>query len=139
MIKVGNRIINTDFIKEVYLNDGFYKSDECADLETYIVIKMDTGEEIKSYIFVSRESCLLHGSKCKEDSCENCKFETKINNALAFKSRPIIRKKFENIFSSLVNDRFCILNEIYLYCDIVDLDKFERPVLSVFKELKINE
>lgn len=134
MIKVGNRIINTDFIKEVYLNDNFKKTSDFGDLETYIAIKLDTDEEIKVYINIRFEECLLFGSKCKEDSCENCKFKTKINNVLALKSRPIIKNKFEDIFNSLVKDGFCILDDFGLCCDFVDLDILERPVLSAFRE-----
>lgn len=134
MIKVGNRIINTNFIREVYLNDNFKQTSDFGDLETYIVIKMDTNEEIKVYIDVSWEECLLLGSKCKQDSCENCKIKTKINRALFLKSRPIIKNKFEKIFSSLVADGFCSLNDFGLYCDIVGLDEFEKVILSDFRE-----
>lgn len=134
MIKVGNRIINTNFIREVYLADNFKKTSDFGDLETYIAIKLDTDEEIKVCIDIRFEECLLLGSKCKEDSCKNCKFKTKINNILALKSRPIIKNKFEDIFNSLVKDGFCILDDFDLCCDIVGLDEFERPVLSDFKE-----
>ena len=134
MIKVGNRIINTNFIREVYFDDNFKRTSDFGDLETYIVIKMDTNEEIKVYIEVSFEKCLLFGSKCKQDSCENCKIKTEINQVLAFKSRPIIKNKIEKIFSSLVADGFCSLNDFGLYCDIVGLDEFERVILSDFRE-----
>ena len=135
MIKVGNRIINTNFIREVYLNDKFKQTSDFGDLETYIVIKMDTNEEIKVCIDVLYEKCLLFGSKCKQDSCENCKIKTKINQALFLKSKPIIKNKFEKIFSSLVADGFCILNDFGLYCDIVGLDEFGRVILSDFREV----
>ena len=135
MIKVGNRIINTNFIREVYLADNFKKTSDFGDLETYIAIKLDTDEEIKVYIEVSYEKCLLFGSKCKPDSCENCKIKTKINQALFLKSRPIIENKIEKIFSSLVADGFCSLNDFGLYCDIVGLDEFERVILSDFREI----
>lgn len=135
MIKVENRIINTNFIREVYLNDKFKQTSDFGDLETYIVIKMDTNEEIKVYIDVSCEKCLLSGSKCKQDSCENCKIKTNITRALFLKSRPIIENKIEKIFSSLVVDGFCSLNDFGLYCDIVGLDEFERVILSDFREI----
>lgn len=134
MIKVENRIINTNFIREVYLDDNFKQTSDFGDLQKCIVIKMDTNEEIKVCIDVLYERCLLFGSKCKPDSCENCKIKTKINRALAFKSRPIIENKFEKIFSSLAADGFCSLNDFGLYCDIVGLDEFEKVILSDFRE-----